>query len=74
MVIASLSKMEKVVESNPELMWDGWTVIHSYQSEKARTSKFGALVKGKWHMQRRFEPTEKGWDIPNRFVGGRGQK
>jgi len=68
MLINSLEKMESVVAANKELIWDGWTVIHSYPSEKARTSKFGRRVNNKWHLQRRFEPTEQGWDIPKRFV------
>jgi hypothetical protein len=66
---------EKLVENiivgprkNKDLLWDGWTVISSYPSEKGRTSKFGARVNGKWHLQRRFELTRKGWDIPKNFV------
>lgn len=68
MYIKSLEKMEQIVEKNKELIWDGWTVVHSYPSEKARTSKFGRRVNGQWHLQRRFEPKAKGWDIPGRFL------
>jgi hypothetical protein len=68
MYINSLEKMEEIVQKNKELIWDGWTVIHSYQSEKARTSKFGRRVDGSWHLQRRFELKRKGWDIPERFL------
>jgi hypothetical protein len=60
--------MEKIVKRNRELMWDGWTVVHFYPSEKARTSKFGARIKDRWHIVRRFEPTSKGWDIPHKLV------
>ena len=69
MLITSLEKMESIVSKNKDLRWDGWTVISSYPSEKGRTSKFGARVNGRWHLQRRFELTRKGWDIPKNFVG-----
>ena len=69
MLVSSLEQMEKIVNKNKDLFWDGWTVVHSYQSDKARTSRYGALVNGKWHLQRRIEPTEAGWELPNRFAG-----
>jgi hypothetical protein len=68
MVVASLDEMEKIVKRNRELMWDGWTVVHFYPSEKARTSKFGKRIKNRWCIHRRFEVTEQGWDIPQKLV------
>ena len=68
MVVTSLEKMEEIVSNNKALSWNGWTVVHSYVSDKARTSKFGALVDGKWQMQKLFEPTSSGWEIPDKFV------
>lgn len=68
MVIKELGKMEEIVAGNKQLSWDGWTVVGSYPSEKGRTSKNGALVDSKWHIQTRYEPNEKGWDIPSKFV------
>ena len=67
MVIKSLEKMESLVDKAKFLHWDGWTVISSYPSKKGSTSKYGAYRDGKWHIQRRFEVTETGWDIPERF-------
>ena len=69
MQIKTLEQMEKIVSNNKALFWDGWTVINSYPSESARTSKFGAFVQGKWHLQKRFTPSTDGWDIPDKFVG-----
>ena len=69
MQIKSLEKMESIVAKNKSLSWDGWTVISSYQSDKGRTSKFGAFVNGKWHIQTRFTPSTNGWDIPDKLVG-----
>lgn len=68
MNITTIEEMEKIVSQNDLLMWDGWTVVHSYPSEKARMSKFGALVNGNWHMQKRFSPSRNGWEIPDKFV------
>jgi hypothetical protein len=68
MVVTSLEKMEEIVSNNKALSWNGWTVVHSYASDKARTSKFGALVHGKWQMQKHFVPTSIGWEIPDKFV------
>jgi hypothetical protein len=68
MIISSLEKMESIVKQSKYLLWDGWTVISSYPSKKGSTSKYGAYVDGEWHLQRRFDPEEKGWDIPERFL------
>jgi hypothetical protein len=68
MLISSLEKMEAIVKKNRELRWDGWDVIHFYPSEKAKTSKFGQRINNKWCITKRFEVTEQGWDLPNKFV------
>ncbi len=70
MIIKSLEKMEEIVERSKFLHWDGWTVVSSYPSKKASTSKYGAYLNGKWHLQRRFDPAEIGWEIPERFLKG----
>ncbi len=69
MQIKSLEQMETIVNKNKSLIWDGWTVVNSYPSEKGRTSQQGAFIDGKWHLQRRFVPSKNGWDIPDKFVG-----
>lgn len=68
MVVTTVEEMEKIVLANKALRWDGWTVVHSYISDKARTSKYGAFFNGKWQMQKRIEPTSKGWEVPDKFV------
>jgi hypothetical protein len=68
MIVSSLEKMEKFVEDVKYLHWDGWTVVSAYPSKKASTSKYGVFVKGVWHLQRRFEVENFGWDIPERFL------
>jgi hypothetical protein len=68
MIIKELEQMEKIVSSNKNLYWDGWTVVNRFQSDKGRTSKNGVLVNSKWHLQQRFVPDRNGWDIPQKFV------
>lgn len=68
MIISSLEKMEEIVKKNKGFRWDGWNVIFSYPSDKARTSKFGARVKGVWHLQRVFVLGTDGWDIPRKYL------
>jgi len=60
--------MEQVVAQNRYLFWDGWTVVNSYPFEKGMLLANGAFVKGKWHLQKRFEPSQTGWDIPDKFA------
>jgi hypothetical protein len=68
MMITSIEKMEEVVRKHWFLYWEGWTVIQSFPSEKGRTSKFGAYRNKKWHMQKRFDATDRGWNIPKKLL------
>lgn len=67
MIIKTLEEMEAFVAKNRGFTWDGWTVVRRYPSDKARTSKHGVCINGKWHVQQRFEPSEKGWVIPEKI-------
>lgn len=68
MLINSLEKMEEIVQNNRSLRWDGWTVTNSYPSPTAWMQPEGVFIKGKWFIQKRYEPTASGWEIPNKFV------
>jgi hypothetical protein len=68
MKITELNQMENIVTKNKSLNWDGWDVIHSYLSDKGRTSKFGKYSNGKWYITRRFVADHSGWEIPDKFV------
>jgi hypothetical protein len=67
MLINSLKKMETIVENNKALSWDGWTVVESFK-ENGAVSKDGALVNGRWIVQKRYEANSNGWEIPDKFV------
>jgi phage anti-repressor protein len=60
--------MEQIVKNSKSLSWDGWDVINRYKSEKARTSKYGQHINGRWYMVKRFKPTRNGWDIPESLI------
>ena len=60
--------MEKIVENNKSLSWDGWMVIHRTASPTGWSSPDGAFINDVWHIQKRFELTAKGWDIPEKLV------
>jgi hypothetical protein len=60
--------MEDVVKNSDVLSWDGWTVIETRTNENGISSKDGAFVNGKWIVQKRYDATASGWEIPNKFM------
>lgn len=68
MQVTSLEKMETIVAKNRSLSWDGWTVIDTQKNFLGWNKPSGAFIRGGWHTQNRFEPTEQGWNIPGKFV------
>jgi len=67
MLIKSLNTMDKIVNKNNNLIWDGWNVIDLKESDMARTSVNGIRVKGKWYLHKVYSPGRNGWDIPNKY-------
>jgi hypothetical protein len=70
MVIRSLEKMESIVKENKLFSWDGWTVVILEESPKGKTSKYGKRIENKWYIEKRYEPSENGWTIPDRLLNG----
>jgi hypothetical protein len=68
MNVKSLEQMETIVSKNKDLSWDGWTVVHTYKSEKGSTSNRGRFIDGKWNIQTLFVPNNTGWEIPDKYV------
>jgi hypothetical protein len=64
MLIDSLNKMERIVDSHPELSWDGWDVIRHKKNPSAQFDSTGCFYKGSWHNKFVFALTENGWSIP----------
>lgn len=69
MLIKSLEQMEAIVESRKDLLWDGWTVVHSVPNRNGVTSPRGRRVNGVWHIQKRYQLTTVGWHIPEKLLG-----
>lgn len=74
MLINSLDVMEQIVDNNDALSWDGWTVIESKKSNTAWMKPEGAFVNGVWFIQKRFELSTDGWNIPNKLAGSYGSQ
>lgn len=68
MLVKELNKMESIVSKNKQLSWDGWDVVHRYQSDRAWSSTNGVFVNNKWYMEKRYAPSRNGWDIPDKYA------
>jgi len=69
MLIQSLEEMETIVNNHKELAWDGWTVISLKPVDSGIMEKDAIFVDNKWYLQKRFDLTENGWEIPAKIVG-----
>lgn len=69
MIVTNLEKMEKIVARNNNLSWLGWDVVDRKKSESGRTAVNGVRVNGVWYVQRIYQVTRNGWDIPNKYKG-----
>ena len=65
MLVTNLEDMEKIVDSQKDLSWDGWSVIKYKTNPAAQFNKSGAFRDGKWYSKSIFPLTEKGWSVPN---------
>jgi hypothetical protein len=69
MIVTNLEKMEKIVARNSNLSWLGWDIVDRKKSESGRTAVNGVRVNGVWYVQRIYQVTRNGWDIPNKYKG-----
>ena len=67
MIIKSLETMEKIVNKNKNLLWDGWNVIDLKKSELAKTSPSGIRINGEWYLHKVYVVNRNGWYIPNKY-------
>jgi hypothetical protein len=68
MRISSIQEMEKIVESNPNMSWDSWSVLILTDDDGYYT-KNGIFKDGKWKTQYVYNMSEYGvWNIPDRFL------
>lgn len=68
MKITSIKEMENIVNSNPDMEWDNWTVV-IYTDDDGYYTKNGVYRDGRWRTKYRFNMVEYGmWIIPDRFI------
>jgi hypothetical protein len=68
MLIKSLEEMEKIVDNNVSLSWDGWTVLELKKSNMAWMKPNAKFIKHEWYTANRFDVDESGWNIPASLV------
>lgn len=66
--ITDYNKAHEIVESNRSLFWDGWTIVEFKPNRDAITTKNAIFRNNRWGYVRRFEPTENGWKVPDKYV------
>ena len=61
-----MQEMERLVDNNPNLSWDGWDVIHKQKDDYAEFSNNGVFdnLTMQWYRKTVFTCTEEGWEIP----------
>ena len=67
MIVKNLNTMEKIVNKNKNLIWNGWDVIDLKESNVAKSSLLGIRIKDKWYLHRTYKLDRNGWDIPNKY-------
>jgi len=69
MFITSLTEMERLVDSRPDIEWDGWDVVRYKKNNNAQFNSNGVFKNGIWYNKTVFPLTRDGWSIPERLVG-----
>jgi hypothetical protein len=67
MIIKDIDKMEKIVESNESLKWNGWSVEHFVKDENAFMKNTGVFFKDLWYVKKTYA-YDNGWNIPDSLV------
>jgi hypothetical protein len=68
MIIDNKDKMENIIQNNPNLKWDNWSVI-AFKNEDGYYTKNGIFKDGKWMTQYRFDMIDYNtWNIPDKFL------
>jgi hypothetical protein len=70
MLISDMTVMERIIEKNENLHWDGWSVIHIVEDPSAEYDNSGYYNRalGKWFRKKSYLPDGIGWDIPDSVI------
>lgn len=66
MIVSSLNDAEDIVSKNPNLSWDGWSIVYLLQDDYAEFLSIGwfdASTKS-WYKKTIYHCTEDGWHLP----------
>ena len=58
----------RIVESNKNLIWDGWNIIEYKYDTEAIYSPNARRINGKWASIKIYKPYKNGWSVPNRYA------
>ena len=65
----TLKQVERLEEKNPNMFWDGWTLVVVNTKKDGYQDKNGIYFNGKWSVQHRIKLTEKGrYNVPRRYL------
>jgi hypothetical protein len=60
----------KIVDSRPNLYWDGWTIVEWRRDSEGFFNKNGSFRNGQWgRTMRRMDVSSSGtWKVPAKYV------
>jgi hypothetical protein len=68
MLVSSYDYAHKMVETNKFLSWNGWDIVEFKPNDSAEYKAEGSLQNGLWGFAKTFPLTEKGWEVPSKYV------
>lgn len=68
MVNVDYDTAHKIVESNPNLSWDGWKIVDFKKDFKAEFSANGVRLNNQWGFFRVYDVDADGWKVPQKYV------
>jgi hypothetical protein len=70
MIVKNSDDAHEIVNKNPELSWEGWTIVRTVQDDYAEYLAIGTFNRedGRWYRKEKFPLHEFGWDIPDSVV------
>lgn len=72
MKIFKIEDAERIVQSVPNMSWEGWDIVYKYEDANGFSDKNGVFIDNKWHVQKSFKAQKDGWEIPDKYIKGLG--
>ena len=69
MYVDSLNKMEEIVSSREDLIWENFNVVQlKTKTPNAALGKSARFIKDAWWKVKVYPLTEDGWKVPDKWV------